>query len=36
MRTASTFKNLVAAMQSAGDPYVPLRVKSYRRRRFHT
>ena len=24
-----TFKNLVAAMHDAGDPYVPLRVKSY-------
>ena len=24
-----TFKNLVAAMHGAGDPYVPLRVKSY-------
>jgi uncharacterized phage protein gp47/JayE len=27
--TSETFKNLVAAMHDAGDPYVPLRVKSY-------
>jgi predicted phage baseplate assembly protein len=29
-----TFRNLVAAMQNAGDPYVPLRVKSYAEARF--
>ena len=27
--TSATYKNLVAAMHDAGDPYVPLRVKSY-------
>jgi hypothetical protein len=29
-----TFKNLVAAMHDAGDPYVPLRVKSYAEAKF--
>jgi predicted phage baseplate assembly protein len=32
--TSETYKNLVAAMHDAGDPYVPLRVKSYAAAKF--
>ena len=32
--TGETYKNLVAAMHDAGDPYVPLRVKSYAAAKF--
>jgi hypothetical protein len=34
LETSDTFSHLMTAMRAAGDPHVPLRVRSYRRRLF--
>jgi hypothetical protein len=34
LESSATYQNLVAAMRTAGDPYVPLRVQTYRKASF--